>query len=301
MEIILLKIIPVILLFLTGILFRSIGLLEIKHADIFMKLVFNLAFPALIVISVSSVTLKGHLALFPFISPLIILSVFILSYPFGKIVLKLERKSFGVFLAGTMIMNNGFILPFIIAAYGDEGLARLSLLDLGNAMTVFTFVYFLTCRYGENSRNTMEMAGKLIKSPPIWALLCGLFLNLNSMKLPGSLEKYCEFSGSMAIPLIMISIGIYFNTKIVKPAALISLISIRVIFGFTLGYAASSILGLEGIDRKIVLIVAASPAGYNTLVFSSLEKLDMEFAASAVSYSIAAAIIYIPAMILFLD
>ncbi len=297
MTTVLLKITPVILLFFTGILFRKTGITDRKGAETLMKLVFHLAFPALILNSVTSINLNGKLLALPLISMFTIFLTFAIAFPVGRS-LKLERKTLGVFLAGTMIMNNGFILPFIIASYGHEGLARLSMLDFGNAITVFTFVYFITCRYGENSITGKFMILKLVKSPPIWALVTALTLNLSGTVLPEPVRNFCSMAGTMAIPMVMISLGILFNLKPVKPLAMAILILIRVIMGFIIGSVIAYALDFRGIDRDILLIVASSPAGYNTLVFSTLEKLDTEFASAAVSYSIVMAMIYVPALIL---
>lgn len=69
--------------------------------------------------------------------------------------------------------------------------------------------------------------------------------------------------------------------------------------GLALGFIFVTIFNLEGINKIIILIASASPVGYNTLTFASLEKLDKEFASSVISYSILTGIILTP-LLLFL-
>jgi len=46
------------------------------------------------------------------------------------------------------------------------------------------------------------------------------------------------------------------------------------------------------------MIGAAAPVGYTTLTYSFLENLDMEFAASLISFSIIMGMIFVPLLIL---
>jgi len=70
--------------------------------------------------------------------------------------------------------------------------------------------------------------------------------------------------------------------------------------GLALGLALSWVFGLEGIVRDIVIICSSAPVGYNTLVLSSLENLDKDFAASLVSISLILGIIYVPLLMFVL-
>jgi hypothetical protein len=68
--------------------------------------------------------------------------------------------------------------------------------------------------------------------------------------------------------------------------------------GLLIGLAVVAVLQLEGIDRAAVLALAAAPIGFNLLTFTSVEKLDQDLAASAVSMSLLAALFVIPLILL---
>ena len=73
------------------------------------------------------------------------------------------------------------------------------------------------------------------------------------------------------------------------------------VLGGVLGAILSWLFGLDPVAAKIVTILSAAPFGFNTLTYSSICKLDSEFAASLVSTGLIAGIIGLPALILLLN
>jgi predicted permease len=300
MNAIFVKIIPIVLIFALGFVLKKINFLKREHGDLFLKLVFYVSFPALIIISITRIKISSDFIYLPVIAVLIIIITFFVSYFIAKL-LHLKRASFGVFLIATMIMNIGFSLPFFIAAYGEEGLARASLFDLGNGLLTVTFVYYFACKYGTGKNDAKTLIKKFALSPPIWALIIAFILNLSNVSLSSIPSEFFQTIGNLTIPLIMLSLGIYFTPKIIKIAPVLSAIAIRMFFGLLLGFIFVKIFNIEGLTRTIILICSAAPIGYNTLTFSSMQNLDKEYAASIVSISIIIGIIFIPLLIILLS
>ncbi len=297
---IIVKIIPVILIFILGYFLKRIKVLDKQNGDLFLKVVFNIALPALIILSITNIDLTFDLMYLPLIAVLVIMCTYFISRFIGKF-FHLNSQSFVVFLVASLIMNIGFTLPFFIAAYGDEGLARISIFDFANGLLTFTFIYYLACKFGGTSKGSKVLIKKFIYSPPLWALIVALVLNLINVKLPHLGRDFFQILGNMTIPLIMLSLGIYFSPRIIRFGAMSTSIFIRMGVGFLLGLLFVNLFNLEGLNQIIVLIGASAPVGYNTLTFSSMENLDKEFAASIISYSILIGIIFIPLLIFFLD
>lgn len=300
MDQILVKIIPVISIFALGYSLKKINLFTKENADLFLKVVFYISLPALIVPSIIDTELSVDFIYLPFIAVSIIAITYGIAYLFGGL-LHLPRLSLGVFLVGSMIINVGFILPFVIVTYGDEGLARISLFDFGNGLLVYTFVYYIAHKYGTEENSRKMVLKKIVGSIPLWAIFLAVGINLSNTQLPLVANNFLELMGAMTIPLIMLSLGVYFSPKIDKFVPLIVAISIRMGFGLLLGFILVTIFNLEGLTRTIVLLGSAAPVGYNTLTFSSLENLDKEFAASLISFSILIGMILIPILILVLN
>jgi len=77
-------------------------------------------------------------------------------------------------------------------------------------------------------------------------------------------------------------------------------VALRPLLGLALATLWVAAWELEGLTRAVVLLGAAAPAGFNTLVFASLHGLDREAAAATVSLSFAAALLYLPLLLLLL-
>ncbi len=292
------KIIPIILIFFLGYFLKRIKLFGKETADIFLKFIFYVSMPALVFRSVSQIQLSIKFIYLPFIAVTIFFLIYFIASFIGK-KLELSQKTLGTFILGSMIMNTGFSLPFIFSAFGDEGVATIAIFDFGNALFVFTFGYYLAMKYGKAENSKIDFR-KLLLLPPIWGLIFGLLFNLMKIQIPVIADNFLKQIGMLTIPLIMLSIGIYFSPRIQNLSRLLIVIFIRTGIGLLLGFAFVTILDLQGIIRTIVIICCGAPVGYNTLVFSTLENLDKEFAANLVSISILTGIVYIPVLIMLL-
>jgi hypothetical protein len=297
---IILKIIPVVLIFLLGYALKRLNILKKEDGDLFLKVVYYVALPALIIISVADVELRLNFVFLPISAVLTALTTTLISYWTGRI-LRLPRPSLGTFIIGSTIMNIGFTLPFFITAYGKQGLARITMFDFGNMAIIFTFVYWLACKHGATDIDQKVMVKKLLLVPPMWALLIAVLLNLLKIPIPSFINDFLGMVGWMMTPLVMLALGLYFSPRMVRMGPVFSATFIRMILGFACGYVLANLFGLEGLNRSIVMIGSAAPVGYTSLTFSYLENLDKEFAASLISFSIIMGMIITPALILLLQ
>lgn len=299
MEHLIYKILSVVLIFIIGFVLKRLNVFEKSNAGVMLKIVFNVTLPALILKSVTSISIGSDFIILPISSALIIAIIFGISSLFlRKMPIKNDVK--GVVYCATMIMNIGFVLPFIIAGYGDEGLARVTVFDLSNGFLTFTLVYYLANLYGNENKSRKLMLKKFMQSAPLWALLVAFGLNFGEVRIPVYVDDFLSSLGNTTIPLIMLALGVLFNTKVVFPRVLLMVIAIRMAVGLLIGFGIAYFAGLEGINRNIVIIGASAPTGYNTLVFSSIAGLNEEFAASVVSYSILIGIVLTSGLVLVL-
>lgn len=291
-------IVPLIIVFFLGYGLKRIRLFDRNAADVFLRLVFYVSLPALLVISVARIELKMEFLLLPLTAGIVIFFTYSAALLAGKAI-RLKTEAMGVFLVGSMIMNMAFIYPFVIAGYGDEGFARASMFDLGNGIVSLTFVYLIACKHGEGGKSS-ALTKRILFSPPIWGLLIGIALNLLKIYPPAIITNTLLMIGGIMIPLILLALGIYleFNFKGILPV--IAAVIVRSGIGLAAGVILSHIFGFEGITRNVVIIASAAPAGFNTLTFSALENLDKDFAAKFVSLSTLAGLIIIPGLILLM-
>jgi predicted permease len=212
-----------------------------------------------------------------------------------------ERPLFGVTVVGSMIMNTNFLLPFVLVVYGSAGFATAVVFDFGNASLVLTLVYYIASRFGSGGSDSKNALRRFITSPPLWALASGLTLNVTDVTLSSHVRTFLTSIGNLLIPLVMLALGIYFSPRLVRWKLLLGVLLLRSGGGFVLALLLAGLFGLEGLPRSIVIICGAAPIGYNTLVFSSLAKLDVEFATSLLSTSILLGMLYVPLLMAVLQ
>lgn len=291
---------PIILTFALGMILRRVGVVQRDDGALLLKLVFYIGLPSLIFLAVIDVQISRELIILPVSAVLVHLLTFVIALIMGRR-LMLERRVLGVALIGAMIMNGAFTYPFFIAQYGMTGLAQVVIFDLGNSLVVFSFAYFLAFRYGDATTQQKSITRQLLLSPPLWALAVALLLNITDATLPNALTTFFESIGNLTVPLIMLALGIYFTPRLVRPRLLVSTLFIRMGIGLASGMLLAALFDLQGLPRVVVSVASAAPIGFNALVFSSLAKLDVEFAASLVSMSVLLGIVYTPFLIALLQ
>jgi len=293
------EILPIFILIGIGILLRQFRVLNQSHGHSLLRLLFYIALPGLVLHSFTTTSLNPTFFFLPVLAVLIHLSALLLAWIAGRFY-KLSRENFGVFLIGSMIMNTGFVLPFAMAGYGNEGVARVVMVDFGNVTVTFTFAYYLASRYGAKSTHGL-MLNKLFRSPPVWAILSGILLNLTDAYIPDFLALVFRQTGNLAVPILLISLGLFFNAQFKKLRYAFSIILIRAISGLSIAFAGILLFDITGITRDVLLMVSLSPVGLNTITIASLEELNSEFAAALVSTTILAGLIIMPLMLFLLQ
>ena len=292
------KVSPIIIIFFLGYALKKIKLFSSSTADTLLKLSFYVTLPALTFLSGATAELNLKFIFLPLIAVLTMLLIALISAPIARL-FKMPRPTHGSFFVGTLIMNTGFTLPFVLAAFGNQGLAIYTIFDFGNSLMIFTFAYYFAIKYGNKNDSKIPIK-KFLLLPPIWGLLLGIIFNLAKIELSQTAINYFEIAGNPTIFLVIFSLGLYFHPHVYNLGKMFTVFGLRIGVGMLLGFGFATLFGLEGISRTLVIVFCGAPVGYNTLIFSSLEGMDKEFAASLVSISLLLGIIYVPLLLFWL-
>jgi malate permease and related proteins len=293
------KVLPVILTFALGFLLKKVRIFRPENAETMLKLVFYISLPALVLLSMVETKLSLDLIYLPIICITVVLTILPIVHAVGKS-FHLSGPSLGTFVVGPMIMNTTFTIPFLFTTYGQEAVARLSILDVGNNIAIYSVVYYFAHHYGSR-QGSGNLLKTIAKSPLLYALLFGLILNAARVQLPSICENFLRGVGNMTTPLVMLSLGIYFSPAVVKARGAFASIIIRIVGGFIIALLLAYLFRLDGLNRAVVLVACSAPLGFTTLTFSTIAGLDTEFAASCVSYSILIGLFTTPLLIFFLS
>ena len=263
-----------------------------------LKVVFYAGMPALIFLSVVKIHFDPSLLLLCFFAPVVVSVSMIVLFGLRRSLLqKMNYKTFGALLTGVVIMNTGFLVPFVQVSYGAEGLARLAVIDAFNAITTVTLVYAVVVSLGKDKLDGKYIAGKLLIAPPLWSLVLALLFKFFSITPPDIIMHTFALIAQLVSPVILLALGLKFTLKIDKPLTVLLALALRFGLGVLIGLSFVRLFGLHGLDAQIVLFASLAPIGFNSITFSELEKLDVKFAASQASIGLIIAMLAAPLII----
>lgn len=290
---------PIFFYFFIGLLLKNRGLADRSHGDFLLRMAFFVTLPLLILTTLPNVELTADKAMLPLanivVNVLCMVATLLVIRP-----MKLEKATAGSMLMNTMIANNAFMFPFVLAIYGESGFADAIIYDFGNAIMVATFTYAVAFRYGGGAHDNLAMLLRILKSPLFWALGIAVVLSLTDTPLPPALYRMADPVARMTSPLILIALGIFFSLQIHHLKLVGLALGIRMLLGLAFGLGFAFLVGLEGQTFTVIALCSAAPIGFMALTFSSMAKLDIDLTTSAVSLSILMGLIYIPLLIFIL-
>lgn len=289
---------PIFFFFVVGILLKQFSLADKVHGDFLLRLAFFVTLPLLILTTLPNATLSMEKAILPLSNIVVNLGCMCLTLILTRF-MSLDKKMIGSMLMCTMVTNNAFMFPFILAIYGESGFADAILYDFGNAIMVATFTYAVAFKYGGQAHDSFTMFFRILKSPLFWSLGIAITLSLTNTSLPQPLIDSASPLAQMTSPVILIALGIFFSLNIKDIKLVGFVLAIRMALGLVIGSTFARLAGLEGDTLIIVSLCSAAPIGFMALTFTSMAKLDMELSTSAVSLSIVLGLFYIPILIFF--
>jgi len=287
---------PTFATFFIGILLRKTLVLDDYAVNVLLKLVHHLTLPALLLSVLPYVVFSSEVFFLPLISLLLVLVTLAAATLTGK-ALYMPENSFRILVLGSMSMNLGFIMPFIQSFYGDDGLARLFVFNIPNELSLTSIAYVFASKNGGTAEHQTE---KLIKSPPLLALLAALLMNALALRPVPMATAVLHSIGGLTMPLLLLGLGASFRITKHSPLHLAAGIALRMLLGLLLGLWLAGLFHLEGLNRAIVVLSASAPAGFTTSTFNSIEKIDREFAATLFASCMIVAMLLIPILLTIL-
>lgn len=284
------SLIPTFSILALGLLLKRANFLTTNDGKNILKYVFYIASPFLSIRAISAINLERNLLIFP-LACLVFVTFSYIFITLLKNSLNLPTKTYAVMLIATMIVNSGFTLPFVLAKYGDTGAALIALFNIMNNILVFGVVYYIAVSYGTKGQSNINSIKKVLISPPLWGVFLGLVLNVFNISMPVYIQSIINPLADMTGPLMLLAFGIMWESKLKYPMQTLYSLLIRVLGGLILGYIIVAIFNLEGVYRSVMIMLAASPVGFNAVTFSSLEGLDDDFAVSVVSIGLLSGVV----------
>lgn len=276
---------PVVAGFLAGALLRRTRAATVDDGRFLLLLNLLVCMPALMLRAVTDVPLRTELVVFP-LSALLMVTA-------GRLIGSAASRQMhlghdrAILVMGFMVVNAAFALPFVEAVYGAAGVARLAAFDVVNNALVMTWVYAVAARANPVASHRPGRAlGLVLRTPPVYAVLTGLLLNVTGTAIPRWFGGIVDIFAAASPLLISVGTGLLFVPGRHPAGRALVVAMARPVVGLCVATLLALALGLDGPDRGVLLLLGAAPMGFVVVTFTSLERLDTELAAQCLTLSL---------------
>ncbi|TNE38270.1 MAG: AEC family transporter [Alphaproteobacteria bacterium] len=180
----------------------------------------------------------------------------------GFLILRALRLDVRNYLPGLMFPNAGNMgLPLCLFAFGEPGLALAIAVFMVFSILQFTFGIWLSA--GTNS------ISQFLRTPLIYAVVIGLGAKSLGLHAPEWITHTTNLLGSLTIPLMLLALGVSLaglSINHIKLAAGLSVL--RLVMGFLVGLALSTLFGLQGLERGVLILECSMPVAVFNYLFS---------------------------------
>ncbi len=291
-------IIVILFLIFLGYFLKRIELLNIKDIEVLNKLVINVAMPCLIFSSLYGANLSNITSLA--IMPAISITVGALSGLIVYIILKKkkfsEKKLWGA-VVPVVLGNTAFLgFPMVLGVFGQTGLLRAIFYDMGTLIMFLSLSIILIANFGGNFKDVFK---RILGFPVLWAFILGIVFNILNIPIGEIPTNIIGYLAAVAIPIIMISLGLSLQFKGLKNNLKVAGLDVIVKLAIApiIALTIVTLLGLSGMEFTIAIVEAGMPSGMLTMVLAVTYGLDFNTSADCSVVTTVFSLITLPILI----
>lgn len=207
------------------------------------------------------------------------------------LLVKLTRLDVRTFLAPIIFGNTGNLgLPLALFAFGEIGLGYAVVVFAVMAIWSFTFGIWLVAGGGALT--------KVIKEPLVGATVLGGIFLWQGWQTPVFLTNALELIGQMAIPVMLITLGVAVARMTpghMGRAIWISLAKLALCFGLT--WATARLFALDDTAFAVLVLQVSTPVAVTSYLLAEKYGADSDSVAGLVVVSTVMSVIAIPLML----
>lgn len=283
---------PILMLIALGVLVRVGGLIDPQEGLVLTRLAYYVTIPAAIFTSIARSHLTTSMLLLPAIGFLLPSFLAGLAYLLSRNIA--DRPDLRGVMMVAMVVLGVFGYPFFHLFFGEDGLARMAMYDVGNSLYAGTLALWLAQRFGARATATSRLAWrKALTSPVLWAAILGVLASIARVPVRGPLGELLDRLATANTPLAMIAVGVFVRPKAIYLGLMARFVLLRMVLGALLGWLVALALGMRGLDVVTASAASALPCGTTALIYAGNEGLDAEFAASLISVTVIIGAVFI--------
>ncbi len=206
----------------------------------------------------------------------------------AAILVKVLGMEMRTYLAPLIFGNTGNLgLPLALFALGETGLSYAVVVFAVMALWSFTFGIWIVSGGGSVTRPLPE--------PSLWATILGGIFLWQGWQTPEWLTNTIELTGQMAIPLMLLTLGVAvarLSPGRMAKAVVLSLVKVAlcVAVAWVLGRA----FGLDDTAFAVLVVQVATPVAVTSYLLAEKYGADSDAVAGLVVASTVAAVVYLP-------
>ncbi|QYJ03551.1 AEC family transporter [Nocardioides panacisoli] len=273
---------PVLLGLLVGHVLRRTGVGEGDHGRFLLALNFYVCLPALVLPAVAHAEVGPRLAVFPASAVVMVAVGYVVGRWLGPKAAS-DPADRAVVTTAFMVVNCAFAIPFVGAVHGPEGVVRVAAFDLAHGFLVATVVLAVAARAAPGTGTATGGAGRraarsVLRTPILYAMLGGLTLNVAGVRLPAAVTESIAPFSSASLAMVALGCGLVAE-RVDRWAPLGLLVTARLAMGLATAATLSVALGLDALDRGVLLMLGATPLGFVVVTFASAHRLGTRLGA----------------------
>lgn len=203
----------------------------------------------------------------------------------------LNRRTY---LAPLIFGNTGNLgLPLALFAFGDTGLSYAVVVFAIMAIWSFTFGIWLVAGAGS--------FGKVIREPLVWGTLLGALFLIQGWQTPKFLTNTLSLLGQMAIPIMLITLGV--AVARLTPGGIgraVLLSAVKLVICVAIGWAAGMYFELDSTAIGVLVLQVATPVAVTSYLLAEKYGADAQSVAGLVVVSTLMSVAAIPLLLAFL-
>ncbi|MCY4179786.1 MAG: AEC family transporter [Litoreibacter sp.] len=255
------------------------------------RLAMTIAVPALIFVALMQTDIAPDALTTVFFATIVTYGLITLAC---YLLVKTGRLEVRTYLAPLIFGNTGNLgLPLALFAFGADG--------LGYAVVIFAMMGIYSFTYGVWLVSGGGNLRKVVQEPLVGATLLGALFLWQGWETPTFLTNTIELIGQMAIPLMLITLGV--AVARLKPSALgqaIWLSGIKVILCAAAAWAAGTYFELPDVALAVLILQATTPVAVTSYLLAAKYEADAEPVAGLVVVSTVMSVGFIPLILAFL-
>ncbi len=209
------------------------------------------------------------------------------------VAVKALRLDVPTYLAPLSFGNTGNLgLPLALFAFGDVG--------LGYAVVVFAVMAVLSFTIGVWIVSGGGSIKRVVQEPMVAATLLGALFLWQGWETPAFLTNALDLIGQMAIPMMLITLGVAvarLNGRMMRQAAALSIL--KVILCVAAAAAAASLFTLDPVATAVLVVQVATPVAVTSYLLAEKYGADAQPVAGLVVASTLLSVVALPLILAF--